>query len=84
VRVSACNSTGDDAVIRGTLTVTDFFDKQVHVEQVSMPVKAGENVVSALHGLAKGRTGFFRVTWIPAGECALPQDLRCMVIEPYE
>ncbi len=84
VRVAACNSTGSDAVVQGTLTITDFFDKQVHAEQVSLPVKAGENVVRTLHGLVRGRTGFFRVTWSPAGGSALSQNLRCMVIEPYE
>ena len=84
VGVAACNSTGSDAVVQGTLTITDFFDKQVHAEQVSFPVKAGENVVRTLHGLVRGRTGFFRVTWSPAGESALSQNLRCMVITPYE
>ncbi len=84
VRVAACNSTGGDAVAQGTLTITDFFDKQVHAEHVSLPVKAGENVVRTLHGLVRGRTGFFRVTWSPAGESAPSQNLRCMVIKPYE
>jgi hypothetical protein len=84
VRVSACNTTDDDVEVRGTLTVTDFFDEQVHAEQVTLPVEAGENVVTTLHGLAKGRTGFFRVAWMPVGAGGTHQDLRCMVIELYE
>ena len=54
VRVAACNSTGSDAVVQGTLTITDFFDKQVHAEQVSLPVRTGQNVVKTLDGLVKG------------------------------
>lgn len=84
VRIAACNSTGSDALVRGTLKITDFFDELVHAEEVSLPVKAGENVVKSLGGLVIGRTGFFRVRWSPAGGSARPQILRCMVIEPYD
>ncbi len=84
LRIAACNSAGSDAVVRGTLAITDFFDETVHAEEVSLPLKAGENAVKTLDGLVKGRTGFFRVTWSPTGKSAQPQNLRCMVIEPYE
>ena len=84
VRIAACNTTGSDAVVRGTLKITDFLDNSVLAQKVSVPIKAGENVLKTLDGLLKGRTGFFRVTWAPTGESALPQNLRCMVIEPYE
>ena len=55
-------------MVRGTLKITDFFDETVHAEEVSLPVKAGENVVRTLDGLVKGRTGFFRVAWSPTGD----------------
>ena len=84
IRIVASNSTAGDAVVRGTLTITDFFDEIVHSQEVSIPVRAGENVVRTLDGLVKGQTGFFRVTWSPAGRATFPQNLRCMLIEPYE
>jgi hypothetical protein len=83
VRVTAYNSTDSDAVVQGTLTITDFCDTQVHVEQISLPVKAGENAARTWRGLARRHTGFFRVKWSPANGSDLSQDLRCMVIEPY-
>lgn len=84
VRVVASNSTDKDAVIQGTLTITDFLDQQVHSEQVSFPIEAGKNAVTTLQGLMTGRTGFFRVTWAPDDRAAPVQSLRCMVSEPYE
>jgi hypothetical protein len=84
VRVAACNSTGSDVLVRGALKITDFFDERMHAEEVSLPVKAGENVVKILDGLVKGRTGFFRVEWSPADGSAPSQNLRCMVIESYD
>ncbi len=84
LQLAASNTTAADAVVQGTLTLTDFFDQPVHVEEVSLPVHAGEDVTKTFNGLVKGRTGFFRATWSPADDRASPQDLRCMVIEPYE
>ena len=84
VQLVACNGTDSDAVVRGTLSITDFFDESVHTEDVSLSVSAGDSVERTVDGLLKGRTGFFRVVWSPTGEAAQPQNLRCMVIEPYE
>ena len=84
IHVTLSNNTDRDTVVRGTLAITDFFDNQVHSEQMSLPVKAGANAATTIRGLVKGRTGFFRVEWSPAGGSALPENLRCMVIEPYK
>jgi hypothetical protein len=84
VRITACNSTDRDALAQGTLEISDFFDELVHTEEVSLPVAAGENATRTLDRLVKGRSGFFRVAWTPAGPAAIPQNLRCMVIEPYD
>ena len=72
-----------DALVRGTLTMTDFFDEQVQMEEVVLLVAPGQSVVKPLEGLVQGRTGFFRVVWSPAEKAAVPQSQRCMVIEPY-
>ncbi|MFO7902130.1 MAG: beta-galactosidase [Planctomycetota bacterium] len=84
VQFTACNHTDSSATVRGTLSISDFFDESVHTEDVSLPVGAGDTVERTIGGLVKGKTGFFRVVWSPAGETAQPQNLRCMVIEPYE
>ncbi|MCH5376574.1 MAG: hypothetical protein JJ992_21605, partial [Planctomycetes bacterium] len=65
VQIAASNSTTQDAVVRGTLEIANFFDEPVHVQQVSLPVKADEDAVRSFDGLVKGRTGFFRVAWLP-------------------
>ena len=84
IRVVASNSSDRDAVIRGTLTITDFWDQEVHSEQVLLPIEAGKDAVTTLRGLVKGRSGFFRVTWTPDDRTTSGQSLRCMMIEPSE
>jgi hypothetical protein len=84
VQLVACNGSDTDAVVRGTLSITDFFDESVHSEDVSLSVSADDSVERTIDGLVKGRTGFFRVVWSPIGDQTGRQTLRCMVIEPYE
>lgn len=85
VRVVACNGTDRRQTVRGSLTVTDFFDEQVLERDVSLPVEAGRQAVLPVKGMAAGRRGFFRVHWKPAdGSMPMPLSLRCMLIDPYE
>ncbi len=83
IQIVACNDTDSDAVVRGTLEITDFFDRSVFAEDVSVPVKALDSAAKPLNGLLRGRAGFFRVEWSPIGTPASSQNLRCMVIEPH-
>ena len=80
VHLNAYNADTSAATVRGTLTVTDGFDREVARRAVSFDVPAGRRIERVEAGLAAGRRGFLRVTWRPA--VGLPQTLRLAVIEP--
>jgi len=77
--VSACNSSNADATVKGTLTVTDYLDRVIKEEALSLPVPAGRTV-RAERSVAKGLTGFFRLRWQPEG--GLPTSVRAAAIQP--
>ncbi len=84
LHVIAYNSTAIDGETRGTLTITDFFDKKVYAEKIALKVNAGGYAEKSLRGILKGETGFFRIKWDPVEKAATSQSLRCMVFTPHD
>ncbi|HIQ21926.1 MAG TPA: hypothetical protein EYH34_11930 [Planctomycetes bacterium] len=84
--VTVCFWNGRDGqrTMRGLVTVTDFFDREVYRQPVEADVPPGESRSVELVGLLAGRRGFFRVRWEPDDHrAAFEQSLRCAVIEAY-
>ena len=85
LRIAASNR-GDAAVtVKGTLSITDFWDREVMGQDVQLAVAAQAQAAFPLDGVLKGRKGFFRVSWKPENEPQLPaQTMRCAVIDEYQ
>lgn len=84
VDVVLWNSDAAPRTAAGRLAVTDFFDREVASRRVTRRVPSHTAVAVHLTGLLKGKRGFFRVHWRPAGHRApYPQTLRCAVVDPY-
>lgn len=79
-RLRAFNGAEAERTLRGTLTLTDFFDQVVWRREVGLKVPAGRNASLLFQRLMAGRRGFFRLRWEP--EQGLPQTMRCALIEP--
>jgi len=82
--IRASNSGAEPALLKGRLSVTDFFDQEVLARDVELPLPAQGAGTAPLKGLLKGRKGFFRVAWKPQAPAApMAQTLRCAIIDRY-
>jgi hypothetical protein len=79
-RLRAFNSGADAQALRGKLALTDYLDRSVWEQQVSLLVAARGGSSVEYRRVLPGRRGFFRLRWEPEGGMA--QCLRCAVIEP--
>jgi len=83
VRVRAFNDTDTAATIEGTVTLTDFLDRETLKQSVALRVPPG-GAERRLPGLAAGQRGFFRLHWrYRVGDDSDTQSLRCAVIDPF-
>lgn len=80
-RLRAVNSGDQAAELRGTLTITDFRDREVYREDVAVSLPPHELTCLRWTDILPSRTGFYRIHWRPGD--GLPQSLRASVISPF-
>ncbi|MBN1417748.1 MAG: carbohydrate binding domain-containing protein [Planctomycetes bacterium] len=78
--IRAYNDSPDEKTARGTLSVTDFFDRPVFAADPRIRLSPRSAGSLTLDDIVKGRRGFFRATW--ASGSAPPQALRFARIDP--
>lgn len=77
--LQAFNDSTRPQAVRGTLQVTDFFDRLRETQEWTLSVPPRQDANLDLRVLSRGGHGFFRATWT-SGVCT--QSLRCAVIAP--
>ncbi|NOX55488.1 MAG: hypothetical protein GXP27_13835 [Planctomycetes bacterium] len=84
VELRVWNGTDQSRHVRGRLSITDFFDREVFTRRIACDVAAGRTEQLKLSGLLSGRRGFFRIRWQPTDHRPpFDQTLRCAIIDPY-
>ena len=80
-QLRAVNSGEQAAGLCGTLTITDFRDREVYREDVALTLRPREPTCLRWTDILTGRTGFYRIHWRPGDGVA--QSLRAAVISPF-
>ena len=68
------------AAAAGRLVLTDFFDREAAAREVRIETPARGAARRTETGLAPGRPGFYRASWIAGGAT---QTVRCALVEPH-
>jgi len=79
VTIRAYNDSGDGVIVRGKLSVTDFFDRPVFSAEPEIKIAPRSSWSYAMVNPSKGERGFFRATWASGSG---PQTLRFARIDP--
>jgi len=84
VELHLWNGTAVPQTVRGRISVSDFFDREVLARDVERRMAPGSAERVELAGLLPGRRGFFRVRWLPDRiKPPVEQSVRVAVIDPY-
>ena len=79
--VRAFNNTDAAAEVRGRLTITDFFDRNVFTNQPTLRLPAHSGASLALNNVCPNQRGFLQASW--AADTS-SNSLRCAMIEPAD
>ncbi len=79
------NASPEPQRVHGTITATDFFDREVLNRRLAYDLSPGETKRKMLTGLLANRQGFYRFRWQrdDDGRRSATDVLRCALVAPY-
>lgn len=77
--VRTFNDTPQSQTVHGDLTITDFFDRKVFAQHVSLNVPGQSAATAQIHEACKDQRGFFLAKWTTP---TTTQQARCAILDP--